>query len=156
MNANINVAMFENRIEITSPGGLPKGMSKEEYFRGGISILRNRIIGNIFFRLHLIERFGTGIRRINESYTKSMIKPVYDISEESIKITLPVIEEKNNLPNDEYKVFLAVKNGPLSSSEIAEATGFGKTKTLSILNKLTAEGYIQSVGRGKSKKYAEI
>ena len=156
VNANINVAMFENRIEITSPGGLPKGMSKEEYFRGGISILRNRIIGNIFFRLHLIERFGTGIRRINESYTKSMIKPVYDISEESIKITLPVIEEKNNLPNDEYKVFLAVKNGPLSSSEIAEATGFGKTKTLSILNKLTAEGYIQSVGRGKSKKYAEI
>ncbi len=49
-------------------------MSEADFLRGGISILRNRIIGSIFFRLHLIERFGTGIRRINESYADSKIK----------------------------------------------------------------------------------
>ena len=65
VDAYINVSMFPDRIEITSPGGLAGGISREEYLRGGISVLRNRIIGNVFFRLHLIERFGTGIKRIN-------------------------------------------------------------------------------------------
>ena len=40
VKSNINVAMYDNRIEITSPGVLPKGISKEEYLNGGISIPR--------------------------------------------------------------------------------------------------------------------
>ena len=57
--------MYENRIEISSPGGLPSELSEEEYLNGQISILRNPIIGNVFFRLKYIEKFGTGILRIN-------------------------------------------------------------------------------------------
>lgn len=60
-------SLFPDKIEITSPGGLPQGVTKDDFLKGGISILRNRIIASVFFRLHLIERFGTGIRRINES-----------------------------------------------------------------------------------------
>ncbi len=41
VNSQINIAMFHDKIQITSPGGLPKGISEEEYLRGGISILRN-------------------------------------------------------------------------------------------------------------------
>ncbi|MGN0362545.1 MAG: RNA-binding domain-containing protein, partial [Bilifractor sp.] len=51
VNAQIRVMMFDDRIEITSPGGLPSGISREEYLRGNVSILRNPIIGNVFFRL---------------------------------------------------------------------------------------------------------
>lgn len=66
MDANIKVAMYDDRIELMSPGGLPGGLSKEEYVAGQISILRNPIIRNVFFRLKIIERFGTGIQRILE------------------------------------------------------------------------------------------
>jgi len=59
IDAHIRVAMYADRIEIMSPGGLPKGMTEQEYLEGQVSILRNPIIGNIFFRLHHIERFGT-------------------------------------------------------------------------------------------------
>ena len=62
--ASIKVSMYADRIEISSPGGLPAGISEEEYLNGQISILRNPIIGNVFFRLKYIEKFGTGIKQL--------------------------------------------------------------------------------------------
>ena len=53
IDSHVNIAMFQDRIRITSPGGLPRGVSEEEYLRGGISILRNPIIGNVFYRLYI-------------------------------------------------------------------------------------------------------
>ena len=64
-------------------------------------MLRNRIIGSVFFRLHLIERFGTGVRRIKEEYMDSKIKPVFDMTENTIKITRPVKEKGSSLTEDE-------------------------------------------------------
>lgn len=153
VQAHINVAMFQDRIEITSPGGLPKGMHEDDYYRGGISILRNRIIGNIFFRLHMIERFGTGIRRIKDIYSSSERKPQFEAGENSIRIILPVIQEQNTLSEDENKVFAAVKGRIISSSAVADLTGFGKSKTVTILKKLVAEGHIRTTGNGRGLKY---
>lgn len=72
--------MYEDQIEISSPGGLPAGVSKEEYLYGNISVLRNPIIAGVFDRLNIIEKFGTGIARINEEYLHSMAKPLFDVS----------------------------------------------------------------------------
>ena len=153
VNANINVAMFADRIDITSPGGLPRGISEEEYLRGGISILRNRIIGNVFLRLQMIEKFGTGIRRINELYKGSYIKPRFEVTENSIKISLPVLQSNSELTPDEYKVFSLLKGKLLSSSAVADAAGFGKSKTVLILNKLVNAGYVHVLGNGRGTKY---
>ena len=154
INANISVSMFPDRIEIVSPGGLPKGISREDYLRGGISILRNRIIGNVFFRLHLIERFGTGIRRINDEYENSVRKPVFEVSDTSIRITLPVMQEKNDLAPDENKVYMLLKGKSMSSSGVAKAAQFGKSKTLIILKKLVDGGYIRVSGTGRGTTYS--
>ena len=108
--------MYDNRIEITSPGGLPKGISKEEYLNGGISIPRNYILCNVFLRLHMIERFGTGIKRINQYYKDNAIKPQYVITENMIKICLPIIE-KNTL---EEKINTAKKHLKLAVEEHGE------------------------------------
>ena len=110
VKAHITISMFPNRIEITSPGGLPKGISEEEYLRGGISILRNPIIGNVFYRLHMIERFGTGIRRICDEYQGSIVKPSFDISENAIRIVLPVLQEENIRNPDDRQVYQLLKN----------------------------------------------
>lgn len=153
IDSHINIAMFQDSIRITSPGSLPRGIGEEEYLRGGISILRNPIIGNVLYRLHMIEKFGTGIRRINDTYQSSMIKPVYTVGENTICIVLPVLQEKNNLLPDEQKVYALLKNREMASSAIMEATGFGKSKTVAILNKLAKEGYIMVIGTGRGTKY---
>ena len=153
INTHINVAMFSDKIEITSPGGLPKGMHEDEYYRGGISIPGNRIIATIFLRLQMIERFGTGIKRIMEAYSDSKLKPIFDIGENSIKIVLPVVSENNALSLDEDKIYSLIKGRVISSSAIIEATGFGKTKVVQILNHLDSEGYIHKIGNGRGTKY---
>lgn len=73
ISSAIMVSMYPDHIEISSPGGLPYGISKEEYLSGQISMLRNPIIGNIFFRLKYIEMFGTGIKRINTLNSRTNI-----------------------------------------------------------------------------------
>lgn len=153
INTHINVAMFSDKIEITSPGGLPKGMHEDEHYRGGISIPGNRIIATIFLRLQMIERFGTGIKRIMEAYSDSKLKPIFDIGENSIKIVLPVVSENNALSLDEDKIYSLIKGRVISSSAIIEATGFGKTKVVQILNHLDSEGYIHKIGNGRGTKY---
>ena len=153
IDTNINVAMFPDRIEIVSPGGLPSGINEEEYLRGGISILRNRIIANIFFRLHMIERFGTGIRRINEEYKDSFNKPKFEITQNSIKITLPLVDKNKGLTEKQRVVYKVLDHTESSSSMVADATGFGKSKTIEILKSLAEEGYVTVSGNGRGTRY---
>ena len=63
--SNIQIAIFENRIEITNPGALPYGLTLTEALNG-MSLLRNRVIGKIFKELKIIEQWGSGFNRIFE------------------------------------------------------------------------------------------
>ena len=153
VNTHVNIAMFPDKIQITSPGGLPKGVSETDFVKGGISILRNRILGSVFFRLHLIEKFGTGIRRINEAYRGSRIKPTFEVTDNSIRITLPVVQKQNDLTADEDKVYSLMAGKQLSSSQIVKETGFGKSKVVSILSRLADSGYIRIIGNGRGTRY---
>lgn len=154
VNAHINVSMFNDYIEVTSPGGLPKGITREEYLIGGISIPRNYIIGNVFLRLKMIERFGTGIRRIKDLYSQNGMKPKFIISDNMIKVILPILSNKVDLSEDHNKVYRLLRNQNLASSAIIKATGFGKNKTVMILNELVEKGYIKKNGNGRGTKYS--
>ena len=154
VNSNIRISMYEDKIEISSPGGLPSGISEKEYLNGQISQLRNPILANIFFRLKYIEMFGTGIRRINESYKNYAVKPAFEIFENSIKITLPIIETKLFLTTDEKTVMNILEKGNiLSSGEILEMTEFKKDKLNRLLKSLIQKNYIAVTGKGRGTKY---
>lgn len=119
INAFIRVSMFDDRIEIRSPGGLPSGMSESEYLDGQISMLRNPIIGNVFYRLRYIEMFGTGIKRINKSYNNSLTKPQFKVYENSISIILPTVLSTASLTSEEQLIIqLFHGNLKLSRAEI--------------------------------------
>lgn len=150
----VQVSMEKNFIKITSPGGLPMDISKEEYLNGQISVMRNPIIGNIFFRLNIIESFGTGIRRIINSYKNLVKNPSFKIFDNSIEVKLPVISNVYNLSDDEKRVIKALENGSASSSSIVEDAGFGKNKVLNILNDLIDDGYVIKNGSGRGTKYS--
>ena len=59
----IQVAIYDDRLEVTSPGGLYNGLTYEEVMRGH-SKIRNKLIANIFGQMGLVEAWGSGIRRI--------------------------------------------------------------------------------------------
>ena len=70
VDSQIRVSMFDDRLEIVSPGGLPSGITEEEYLSGKLSVLRNRNLANVFYRLGFVEMFGTGITRIKQLYAE--------------------------------------------------------------------------------------
>ena len=153
VNAHIRVMMFDDRIEISSPGGLPTGISEEEYLKGNVSILRNPILGNVFYRLHIVEILGTGIVRIREAYKYSDKKPVFEIFDNSIKVILPVIGNAD-LTEDEKVVYEVLsKTMPKSISEITDMTPFGKSKVTTLLKRLARKNYVSVTGNGRGTKY---
>lgn len=154
VRSHIRVAMYEDRIEVFSPGGLPKGITKEEYLNGQISVLRNPIIGGVFFRLNIIESFGTGVQRINAAYAGSKAKPIHEFSENMIKVTLPVITSGGDLTGDEKIIYDSMGRLGKTSSQIAKAAGFGKNKTLKLLGILEKKGYVIKTGNGRGTKYS--
>ena len=154
VNSNIRISMYEDKLEVSSPGGLPSGISEKEYLNGQISQLRNPILANIFFRLKYIEMFGTEIRRINESYKDYLVKPAFEIFENSIKITLPITKTKLFLTTDERIIMDILEKGNiLSSGEILEKVEFKKDKLNRLLKKLIQKNYIDVMGNGRGTKY---
>ena len=154
--AQIRVAMYDDSVEIISPGGLPEGMTQDEYLHGQVSVLRNPVIGNVFFRLHLIESFGTGVRRMNQAYRDSETKPIYSFSPNTITVILPVIQRINAMTADEMQVYQVMSAVAQSSSEIAEKSGFGKNKTIRILKTLMNQGIVRKTGNGRGTKYVAV
>ena len=150
---HIRVAMFDDRIEIYSPGGLPRGITQEEYLNGQVSLLRNPLLGALFFRLHIIENFGTGVARMRAAYEHSLTKPIHEFSDNTIKVTLPLLKDKHNLLPDEALMYEHITNTVDTSSKLASATAFGKNKTLKLLGQLTEKGYITKFGNGRGTRY---
>ncbi|MGF6989766.1 ATP-dependent DNA helicase RecG [Lachnospiraceae bacterium PM6-15] len=151
----IRIAMDKDKIEIISPGGLPVGISKEEYLKGQVSILRNPILGNVFFRLNYIERFGTGVKRINQSYEKSVIKPEFSFYENSLSVTLPLLSlDIGMLDEAEQSVYLALEKEVAHTREtIEKRTNLNKSKVIRVLNRLIEMKMVEKTGVGRGVKY---
>lgn len=82
------INIFEDRIEFVTIGGLVRGISLDDVMLG-VSVLRNQYLANIFYRLRLIEAYGTGILKIKECYRDYAVQPVIETTGNAFKITLP-------------------------------------------------------------------
>lgn len=154
VDSQIRVSMFDDRIEIVSPGGLPSGITEEEYLAGKLFVLRNRNLANVFYRLGFVEIFGTGITRIKQLYAEALIKPDFEVSENAIKIMLPIFEKNVDLTKDEIVIYKLLSKTMLKPiSEVAPYVPFGKSKTTKLLKEMCQKGVITVEGKGKGTKY---
>lgn len=154
VNANINIRMFADRIEVISPGGLPDGTTEEAYLAGEIFVVRNPIVANVFFRLGHIERFGTGIPRIREAYETLDVSPRFFVRASSVTVVLPT-EASMGLSTDERRVLgVLPKNVIRTRAEIEFSSGMSKGKALRVLGDLVEKGMVQKVGAGRSVGYS--
>lgn len=150
----IQISMYDNRIEILSPGGLPEGMTEQLYLNDQISIPRNPLIANIFFMLKFIEKFGTGVARINKSYLKSQLKPKYVILDNYIKIILPnmLFNDKDMLPEKRIINLLEIKV-EISRIDVENYLNVNKTSAIKIINEMLKKDIIKTIGEGKNILY---
>ena len=101
-----------------------------------------------------VEIFGTGITRIKQLYEEGLIKPDFEVSENAIRIVLPIFEKNANLTEDEktiYKILSKTMLKPIS--EIALYVPFGKSKTTQLLKDMGQKGVITVEGKGRGTKY---
>lgn len=87
-SASALISIFSDRIEFVSIGGLMPGIDLEDIM-AGISICRNQELANVFYRLHLIEAYGTGMGKIMKAYEGAAEKPIFETTRNTFKIILP-------------------------------------------------------------------
>ena len=156
VSAPVRISIKPDKVEVLSPGGLVSGMAVKSYLDGRYSMLRNPTLAEVFFRLGIIEKFGTGITRIKRSYEGNNNKPTFEVGDDFICVTLPVLAKTSSLSNDELLVLSKMsKHQLMARSNIDQLTGFEKTKTIRILNSLQAKGLIKGVGKARARKYTK-
>lgn len=104
-SASALISIYEDRMEFISIGGLMPGIELEDVM-AGISVCRNQDLANVFYRLHLIEAYGTGISKIIGAYADVAGKPVIETTRNTFKIILPNINamrEKVRISEPEAK-----------------------------------------------------
>jgi len=158
------ISIYEDRIEFVSLGGLPKGISFRDLMLG-VSVLRNNHLADVFYRLHLIEAYGTGVPKIMEYYREYTIQPSIEVSDNAFKITLPNTNynrhaesiEQDAFSDDEHLVlhFLA-EHSNVMRKQIEEVSGFSQAKTIRLLNALINKSAIKKIGQGKNTTYSAI
>lgn len=150
----IQVHMFKDHLEIHSPGGLPEGISKESYLSDSISIPRNPQLTYIFFRLNLIERLGTGIRRIKESYREFSVSPSFEICDSSITVNLPIITASKARTEEQQNLLNRMNPNVLYSRRDLEVlAGLSRAKVTQLVGEMQKADLIQVKGAGRSTKY---
>lgn len=102
--ASTLINIYEDRMEFVSLGGIVSGLSLEAIMLG-VSQSRNEKLANVFYRLHLIEAYGTGIQKIILNYEKYKIKPIIKTEVGVFQVVLPNIHYQENIDKKESQFF---------------------------------------------------
>ncbi len=165
--ANVMMEIFDDRIEITNPGGLVKGLTPENF--GTVSMLRNPGIANLFQRIDYIEKMGTGIERIKLALKAAKVPPVrYEFNpvyikavflrprkteEKSTQETNPETAQENN----QEKILKIIKNNPsITRKDLADKIGLSPDGVKYHLQLLKKQGIIKHTGATKKGKWEVI
>lgn len=164
------ISIFDDRIEFVTIGGLVKGLSLAD-IKLGVSMLRNKNLANVFYRLHLIEAYGTGLLKIDECYVDCAVKPQLLATDNAFKLVLPNINfaakrVKNYSFEDESKTAskkeeryqivleLARKNSLVTRSMIEKALHVSTSTAVLVLKKMLQLGLLKKYGEGRNVSYS--
>lgn len=158
--ASALISIYDDRIEFVSVGGLVSGIDLEDIMMG-ISVCRNQNLANVFYRLQLIEAYGTGIRKILNAYHDVKQKPEIQHTQNAFKIILPnrnqSLERKEEyevLSKTEQQIIELMKqNGKLSRKEIETKLELSTSTVLRLLKKLTEKNLVVQNREGRKVNY---
>lgn len=159
------ISIFDDRIELVTIGGLVRGLTFDDIMLG-VSALRNQNLANVFYRLNLIEAYGTGILKINESYADCAVKPQFEVTDNAFKITLPNSnyagerkdmatppKVKGKVDRQEILLRLAEERGYIVRKNVEGALKVSQATAILILRDMVEKGLLIKEGSGKLQKY---
>ena len=161
------INIYDDRIEFVSLGGLVSGLELKSIFLG-VSQSRNPNLAAVFYRMRLIESYGTGIGKIERSYKFYRAKPEFETARGVFRVTLPnrneeqkieiqTIEDTNNdVSLREQKDMIlryAKENGSITRKEAEDLINAGTTKAFRLLKELCGAGKLKHKGSGKLSTY---
>lgn len=152
------ISIYKDHMETTSIGGLLPGLQKEDIMLG-ISLCRNPKLANIFYRLELIEAYGTGLLKIRHAYQGASTQPEFLISPNVFKVILPRLIQQNNNINgtpispEEQVIACLKQRKTVTRKEIETLLNTSTSTATRILNTLLTQNRLQKQGRGKQTKY---
>ncbi len=109
--ASTLIGIYDDRIEFVSVGGLLPGLELEDLMMG-VSACRNPHLANVFYRLQLIEAYGTGMRKIMGAYAGAASQPQIMTTSNAFKIVLPNV---NFTPTEAKRPAATSKKAPVAS-----------------------------------------
>lgn len=145
---SIMIAIFDDRIEITNPGGIPLGMTLERALAGS-SRVRNRVIARVFRELNLIEQWGSGLQRIIDTCTEQGLeKPLFQDFNTEFKVTLYATKSREVILDPLQKKFINYlgKKEKVSTKEAAEFWSIAPRNARVKLKHLLDAGLIKKIG----------
>ena len=154
-SGSIIINLYSDRLEIVSLGGLVPGLSLEAAMLGA-SQPRNEKLANLFYRMELIEAYGTGISKIISCYRGLPVEPKFENAEGAFRVVLPNIRSYELKEDDERFVpvlKLFDKQRQITRSDVEEVLGVGTTYAVNTLKVMLDKNLIRKVGRGRLTKY---
>ena len=170
------VNIYDDKIEFISLGGLVDGISFEAIYMGA-SVLRNPALANIFYRMYLIESYGTGVRKIIDLYSEFEKKPLFEAAPGAFKVTLynmnvndSKVKNANSIPlmketkintikikNSSIEADLIInavrKSGSITRKDAESILGSGQTKAYRILDRLVKQNKLVQIKAGRKTIY---
>ncbi|HXB08741.1 MAG TPA: helix-turn-helix domain-containing protein [Puia sp.] len=161
--ANVQVDIFDNRIEISNPGGLPKGLKPENF--GKHSVARNSLVAALLHRCNYIEKAGTGIQRMREGMKEAgLLEPTFEFSGfftvtlRRFNLSKDIMLEfsLNNKRADRVVAILRqlIVHQTLDVEGIAGDLSTSSRTIRNDIDLLVAKGWVESSGATKGRNYS--
>lgn len=172
-SGSISINLYQDRMELISLGGLVPGFSLEAALMGA-SQPRNGKLAALFYRMDLIEAYGTGLGKILSCYARFPVQPSFESVEGAFRVVLPNIHaalpqesspavegdrgviplEAAALTASEQKALQAIRQaGQVNRRELESLLGVGTTRAVSVLKRLVELDKVQKIGNGKKTRY---
>ena len=134
----------------------------------GVSQSRNPNLAAVFYRMKLIESYGTGIGKIERAYKTCPAQPEFETAKGVFRVTLPNRNEQSetnvrvsdkadkNISLNEQKLLIlqyALENGSVTRKEVEDLIGAGTTKAFRLLKELCKAGKLEQKGSGRLSTY---
>ena len=160
-SASTLISVYSDRIEIVSVGGLIPGFHLNDV-TSGLSICRNPKLANVFYRLSLIEAYGTGLKKILAAYHPMEAGQLFQVTEKVFKVTLPRLNSgRSSEPNSpavpqtaEEKIleYFSTKE-IIARQEVEQITKTSSSTAARMLKRMVQNGVLIRIGEGKNTRY---
>lgn len=150
------INLYSDHLEMISLGGLVSGLSLEAAMLGA-SQPRNEKLAALFYRMELIEAYGTGISKIVSCYKGLHVQPKFENVEGAFRVILPNTHTQTIRTEDEkYLPILRLfeKQNEITRSDVEEALESGTTHAINMLKEMQEKDLIQKLGSGRLTRYA--